>query len=476
MRPTVYIPIIWGVLGIAIIFLVFLLHGIRNRGSIVEITVSPPKASIFVDNEFFGTDADKSFLPSGSYTLEVQKTGYVPHIENLKTSNRIFGTLFFPSRKRISVELQLKDENIVLGSAINDFSWSSDINENVVFGSKLPLTETVSEVLMIGNTDLALRLLTKAIPFLPGEKNHYDFLTALDRLEEYDPAVFADALSIFASMHPYLAHSEGRISAEVLQRMEIGLTTGSNEESVRTTHNYLTQMAERQQESGDPLVIAGIEFSSLRGGLSYMFGENGIIYPQPYDLPDFFIMQDEISIAQYEQFFSSPFASGYPEDIRASYASFDELDASVDEEDAMRFVSLAGARAFADYINELLSETTYGNDWIARLPYAHEWEYATQINNSHGAISTKTEALNSESIGLRDLTGGVWEWMEQPYNPLYGFVNDKDLVSVDLQEVRGGATHSEEETFSPQIRGMQEVDWKTEFLGFRLVLVPKQEE
>ncbi len=473
LPPTVYVPILWALIAGGILFLVFFLHGIQNTGSSIEVRTTPKRASVFIDGEFFSTDADSLFLPSGTYALEVRKTGYRSYQQSITTSNRIFATLFFRPRLRIAVDLELDDEEKIIQALGDALSLSTTISENSVFIGEASLSLAVEEALEIGAEPLAIRLMLAAIPYNAGAHNHADFDQALAMLETFDSELVTRLSTMIQEGYPNIAFATTIISPSL---QEILTSSDADPAIVPKTQFFDEAIRDRRRGSGGSLLVAGMPFRFVQGGIGYVYQNTGLVYPQEFLLPDFYIMEEEVSLAQFRAFIDSDYIDGLSDLDEAALYDLQSLEALTDS-DAMRFVSLQGARLFARYINDRIAGTAIGQDWTARLPYSQEWEYAALIDDSYIQTSWRAgeDAVSASqgSIGLRAMFGGVWEWTENPFSPLHGYIDESNLSHGLLQEVRGASWIQEKRDVLSTVRGLQNPEWMTPYLGFRIILVRK---
>ena len=152
-------------------------------------------------------------------------------------------------------------------------------------------------------------------------------------------------------------------------------------------------------------------------------------------------------------------------------------------------VSWEDAQAFIQKLNELTGK-------VYRLPAEAEWEYAARggqhskgykyagsnklkevgwyRENSH--VETKAVGLKySNELGLYDMSGNVWEWVEDQWHGNYEGAPTDGSAWVDKEEgtsrvLRGGSWSNDPEycrctsriTITPELR--------YDFIGLRLVL------
>ncbi|MEZ5172441.1 MAG: SUMF1/EgtB/PvdO family nonheme iron enzyme [Bacteroidia bacterium] len=149
----------------------------------------------------------------------------------------------------------------------------------------------------------------------------------------------------------------------------------------------------------------------------------------------------------------------------------------------VEMVSHADVMHFIDLLNE-------ASGLRFRLPAEAEWEFAARGGNkscgyrfsgsndpneiswnSKNAFSktryAKTKAPNE--LGIYDMSGNVWEWVQEPYY-LYRIVASQKNAYPNDFVVRGGSYAGSPSFCRTAIRYHYAGDFKSSYLGFRLVL------
>ena len=154
----------------------------------------------------------------------------------------------------------------------------------------------------------------------------------------------------------------------------------------------------------------------------------------------------------------------------------------------MYYVSWEEANEFAQKLSKLTGKTY-------RLPTEAEWEYAsrggskgdeTMFSGSNNADAVAWYYENSgeqahpvgqkrsNSLGLYDMSGNVWEWCSDwygKYNSSYQ-ENPAGPVSGERRVDRGGGWFNDARYCRVALRYSRKPNYRGSFLGFRLVLVP----
>jgi len=142
-------------------------------------------------------------------------------------------------------------------------------------------------------------------------------------------------------------------------------------------------------------------------------------------------------------------------------------------------VTWSEANAYARWLSEKTGETY-------RLPTESEWEYAAKAGpevqpdpaaaNYAASDLGRTQPVGAyapNALGLRDMMGNVWEWVEDCYVSSYeGAPTDgsaRTMRRCDRRVLRGGAWNAPAEHLRPAMRGRNPEGQRGEDFGFRVV-------
>ena len=149
-------------------------------------------------------------------------------------------------------------------------------------------------------------------------------------------------------------------------------------------------------------------------------------------------------------------------------------------------VSWYAARAYCEWLEKRLPDDMQAR-YNVRLPSEAEWEYAARKNSDARVVDRNSgfdgpQAGNYSRegrIGLVDMQGNVWEWCENWYFPadVLDGVYGAALPGYSGREraLRGGSWVNRASEVAVWKRASQPPHWCSPFLGFRIVLEPKQE-
>ena len=121
IKPTTYVPVFYGIALLLIVFLLLILPGIRNYGSVVRFASAPADSSVRVDGARVATSPGSVFVRAGTHNLEIVHPGFQPYRSSLTIRGRLFGSLIFPRRLDIHVALEPADIQTAIDATSVEF-------------------------------------------------------------------------------------------------------------------------------------------------------------------------------------------------------------------------------------------------------------------------------------------------------------------------------------------------------------------
>lgn len=109
----------------AVLFAIFVLPGLVKPGSVYSFAADPPDAAVYLDGAYLVSGAAPVFVKRGPHTLEVRRAGFEPTRLEFEAPSRLVGSLFFPRRQILRVDLRVAEPSAALRLGIRDFAaWA----------------------------------------------------------------------------------------------------------------------------------------------------------------------------------------------------------------------------------------------------------------------------------------------------------------------------------------------------------------
>lgn len=437
MKPGKYLFILYSLILLAILFFLLVYPGLKESGSVVIFSSNPGTASVWTGSTYVGATPCKAFFPKGTYTVSFKKKGFEEKEIQLQVKGRIFMSRFIPRKMNVNTELILNAPDAIMNDAYTEFATYGLINSfSERYQPQSVLTEAVEA--LASYTDKA-----KVENFLLGALRHAysdyllkDFVNAYSLLKDGkmpsqgDTELAAAAVRLLDGRKDALCHlcaCPGRIGEAV------SALAGTKQPELE---------AKVGQRTGD-ITVLGLELTEIPAG-TYILGHSGKSGPfsesdpAPYSKAiGHLYISEQITQTDFDTFIKeNPKWKSEPE---FRQESTDKVHVSN--------VSWHCAQAYCQYLTDRLP-AEYKGKYIFRLPTEYEWEAYAQ----NGKRSTQS----------------LWDWCQNWYAPAEPFYSADipDEYAGAEKAVRGGGKQA-------WIRGCQNPDWKTPFLGFRVVLAEK---
>ncbi|MFP4383277.1 MAG: SUMF1/EgtB/PvdO family nonheme iron enzyme [Spirochaetia bacterium] len=482
VEPGIYLTIIYSILILAVIFFLVIFPGMRNHGSVLIINSQPAGASVIVDGVRVGSTPYRGFVSSGSHQLTVSKHFFESSEQNITVKGRVPGSLLFPRKRRVFIQLDLTDPEAYVRYSFKEFSsWAMTGESTFRYPVPLVLTDTAADFVGAGagGSPFLELLIQESVQNITSKWLFADLVEG-SAIAAGDSLILtgnglAELVQKFIHVHkdytiPSAVSSYLESELEAMDKLEkaLALNDQAQEEPEVFPENSRTRMA----------ITVGEKFNfSLVPGGNLKSGERGRSFP------DFYMLETEITREQYMMFLrENPQwqRDNIPELIAGGFVTNDYLSDFQEWEKQQNipaaFISRYAAEAFCSWLNR-----KYGNElsgFSVRLPDEWEWEYAALLNGAvespeEAALSPVTEYSAGE-LSLSGMSGGVWEWCGNWYFPTPP-LNEKmkTVLPGVAASVRGGSWANNGEV-KPTARGNQPPFWCTPFLGFRPVLILKK--
>ena len=519
MQPGVYLTILYSILILFLLFLLLFVKGLRDRGEYLQVTTSPPGASVRVDDLYAGSSPCEFLVKKGTHTVTISKPHFTPIVLADAFRGPVFGTLFARPRRRLNLDLRVADSAALKRDALVDFSANPHIPEILVetawAGAESP---DVREDLY--------DFIDKSKYFVTNPLQMHSFLYAFSALESDLKVLTPTAL--FSAVNKIILLQQKYenfpfwvavvLQEQAAQRVVDTPWFADLVSTYRTRYELLQNRAlsNRPVERGGTVSVLGLRLVGVPSGdLLQGSGRDGfatVQIPHPVQIPAFYAAETEIPNRLYRAFIEEnpdwapanrvelvrrelvddQYLADWPSDS-------DRTDVNQTEWEQLPVtnVSFFAAQAFCEWMTSKIPAGFSG--YTFRLPFESEWEWAARggligMDYPTGRPSAENRFFSPEvegpapvgaspenGYGLRDTAGNVWEWCLDWYSPVkYLFSsletgnNEFDssrLVPVGSEKViRGGSWANEQELVRVSTRGSQPPEWCTPYLGFRIIL------
>ncbi len=502
IRPTIYVPIIWLLLFLAVISVVLgLPSAVLSPGTQVRIDSTPSGAAVLINNTYKGATPYTEVLPKGTYTITVSLPSFTTHEEKVSTRNiRILRKASFRTQKIHALLALEKPENFVKKSTEELASW------NMVGGDKLQyfVPDTLSTSLAslkslkqhhqtTGNASALARIETTQRKLVRAALP-YSNTAALQTTEPSPTLLFmrnelAGDLAVQAytrlmqepTKNPSpIALSGASTYADVPTSTPRLLISGASFLHVpRTTLNYGIQNT--KTASGKTRL-----FLETEEALEAITDNTNSAPAFAVTVPAFYIMSGEVTQAQYQRFLQETSWNGKAQ-VSPDHASvyLQGFAPQAEPTMPMRFISYYDALKFTQWFDRQVAPLGYS----AILPNEYQWRAAAlkHVQTSHIlGLPDEDQAVRSAyatQASKPNFIGGLWEFTSSWYAPLPQFADFEGPQYGSEKVILGGSYISKNQTV--QTRGIQQSmtrtrnasmppAWVSPYVGFRIALVPRQ--
>jgi formylglycine-generating enzyme required for sulfatase activity len=525
VRPGAYLTALYGIALCLLVFFLLFFPGLKNRGAYLTVNVQPGRASILVDGTFAGTAPGTVFVKNGTRKIEVSKGFYSKASRDLEVRGRIFATLLFPSRIRLTFDLEVSDLSGLTAFASDDFSRNPQIPQ-IVSDAAWAAYGIRGSATVAEDARRLCDFLEACAFSVTNEAGLAELLRAESRVA---------SLGTFLSLSGFL--SLVREGVRIKEKYEnspqwlsfaLSRAHAASFSSAQWMTNHLSayrDVLSRYYQAnlasaslsglGGASVFAGIVFHSIPRGTLVMGKDDNVdslgksidaLLPHPVSVEPFLMSETEVTNRRFEAFVAEV-PEWRPSNRNAlvqkglvtdEYLSDWTADAPPvgKSEYPVTLVSHEAAGAFCQWLTGKIKGALPGA--VARLPTEAEWEWAARgglrgmpypLGVRPGkavffqtGIAGPSMAGSSEAngYGLRDMMGNVWEWCADSFGPADYLLSSMDpLINLSLsrehpifaeKSVRGGGWANQKELLKVYTRGSQPTEWCTPYLGFRVAV------
>ncbi|HEY9053196.1 MAG TPA: formylglycine-generating enzyme family protein [Rectinemataceae bacterium] len=506
IRPELYMPAIYAIGLILILFLVLVYPGIKSNGSYLVLEGAPFVAEVRIDGAYAGSTDQKVFVQTGKRHLEIRKAGYKSHTASIEVGGRLVGSLFFPRIMKLSYSLSPVDRRASLQRSFEEYAaWSLTGKPSALYQIPLVLSEGAWDYSKSGSATVTAG---EARPIGGSETKDSDPGANPDRILPLR-SFASDALAAAQSAESardglravFVLGSGGSLSAPgLLEAVRISLSAlGSDAGGAvwlrdiapklgSAWSDRLKKIAGSDGPAGSPprpfssVRVAGQEYILYSAGTIRMEGQapSGSSAAYTLALGGFGIGSTEVTNAQWAEFLSArPFWKRENANalIEAGLVGPDYLATwPGSPQSPVTGVSWNAAQAFCAWKSEA------SGDYEVILPSESMWEAAASASlrsdpriiqdkarwSDPGASGPASVGSSGFSSGLADIFGNVWEWTSSPYIPYPVFAAGS--FSGREKAVRGGSWGNHAGSVGLGTRGGMEPEGSSPFLGFRTAI------
>lgn len=457
----------------AVLFAIFVLPGLVKPGSVYSFAADPPDAAVYLDGAYLVSGAAPVFVKRGPHTLEVRRAGFEPTRLEFEAPSRLVGSLFFPRRQILRVDLRVAEPSAALRLGIRDFAaWALTGAPSEAYQHPMILSEAAIAASLDPELE-AKGLLSAAFSYATNGPAYRDAIRAA-----------AVAYGASAALTPFSLGRAAAAAAEELAAEPALLLALANqlpaEAKAALEASTLFRRARSSLASAPAapaaagaVTAAGREFVMLPAG-DYALGQ------ARGRLEAFGLARYEVTNAEFRAFVAAKpawapaardglVAAGLADPRYLSTIDTDPADAPV------RHVSRYAALAYCDWLSER-APAGYRVD----LPTEAQWAYAAAAGRPSSGILLDLPRNGPEPVGSsgRDaagfygLLGNVWEWCADAYAPQAGLAAEARLRWASAEGVvRGGSWANQPNAVELSSRGPMPPSASTPFTGFRPALV-----
>jgi hypothetical protein len=466
IQPVRYIPVLYILVCVLILFAVLILPGILHNGALITVETNVPRGALWVDGIYAGDSSQPVFVPKGDHTLVVTK----PYFEDrslgtVSVPGRLFGSLFSARKVSYEAELSLTDLHAYLSWRLASVAaWSPVRQYSETYFYPEILQRTALDLVGTGNDDhqLAEQFMYAALGYIVSEEMYDDFLAALELL---DPTVTAPIRNThtFNLVSSFMEGDQVSDIGKLLKEVPANDTVLPNEiyELDGRMYTYFPQI--------DQMLLGDADGSAVFTELPYTA-----------TIPACYMAHNEITEQQYASFTKQDprWAAENLESlideglVDRMYLQGVDLENPTDR--SVRGISYHAAAAYCSWYTSVLQEQGY--DLVCTLPSDAQWESAAVLSLAENSYSNRLLMLSEPVSHLTGLFGSLWELTATPYVPNGHLFTYDGLSAHQLSippspvqmTVKGGSY--ENSGIHTYTRGSIGAESCSPYIGFRTIL------
>ncbi len=459
IKPELYIPILYGMGLLVLLFVLFILPGIIKHGSVVNITSYPSNASVYINDNRVGSTPLNIFVEKGENKIVIKKDKFREQSLTKDIKGGLFFTLFNKREDFVHLSMTSDSGSEILNSSFLEASrWSLvnslDINNRYRIPSVI--SNGVKDYFHSTdfNSDILNNYLTSSLKLITNEYLLSDYIRAIV-ISASD-----NRLPSISSIKNSIQFIDKTISKKpntpILIYNKIVKNSNTNSNS-----DYITILKDRHKKIIDKSVISfGEDKKNIKiGNMVFNYIPESNIKPIDVNFihnikqDDFYILNNMVRKSSYLDFVN--------ENPRWREDNIDNLILEnladkyymkfESEEEYITHVSYFAAKAWCVWANETFE---IPDGWTLKLPSENRWHAA----NTYGSLSNVD----------------AWQWTDQGFYLYDHFLTDLDgnfsdeFTDIIPRLVVGNNKYNNRVESG---RGVQDANWCTPFLSFRPILV-----
>jgi hypothetical protein len=454
IRPGIYLAILYSLVILIALFFLLVFPGLTNPGMILSVKSEPAGAAVRIDGTYMDTAPCEIFVKQGKRRVEVVLPGFTEWAEEIDSGSAVFGSVFFPRKSVLRVEMQAPNPQEAFVREAEEFAaWTFGGESGLAF--QIPpvlsegvyrlgpwaadpivrsgMEETLAAAARFANTRSGLRDLLRAKFLLDNQGSGASPITLLHSIDD-----IIDFLEENPGTAQWLAETLPNEAASRLRSSSWYQKSGINTEEVWADLGNEIETFGRLRFR--EIVSPGTQ------GKSFYIAQ----FPVSVEVWQLFLNErPEWNIENREALINEGL-------VNSQYLASADLPGLPPNTAA--WVSWFAARAWCEWYSSRLPIIGGAQGWIVRLPYEAEWELAVKT-------------------GL-ERTGEFWEWCEDPFVPFpaasnlrFEAASQASQLSSPERPVRGGSWINPIHTLEADARGSLPPDSCSPFVSFRPILV-----
>ncbi|HOX91373.1 MAG TPA: SUMF1/EgtB/PvdO family nonheme iron enzyme, partial [Spirochaetales bacterium] len=471
IQPESYLPALYGLAALALLFFVFVLPGIKNNGSLIRFTADPPGSAVYVDGVYKGATPCTVFVSSGERSLAIGYPGFSEHSKQLTVGGRLIGSLFLPRRLSIHAVLAAQEPlQSLLTSGMQDFaSWALAGQPSEAYQIPMVLSDAARawscaafgpDGAFLGPA--APGFATSALSYAGHAVSARDAVRAIAIVDTASAALSPLGLGRIAAAV--------KANPQLLQAIAARLSPESRSALEATTLYRSMQTVPQKTPPKTTGIVsyAGRKFVGIEGDA---------------DTAPFFLAQRETTIGEFKAFLEKNPAWADSSALQAqALADENYLSglANAADGESMRWVSRFAAQAYCDWLSAqapsgyrfaLPSEAQWSRAAAASIASGDSRRYAVLMESGRSGPDLAS-AMPEDGAGFQGLLGGVWEWTMDSYSflPELGAEARSAYPSAEAA-VRGASWANQPGSVDLSSRGPFPARSASAYLGFRIAMV-----